>query len=156
MTKNGGRIWPYLTGRTLWWTPGGGTGAFLNAIPMRGDMRMETWAMRISVQRRLGLPLDVACQAVSVGKKTRNKKTHDEFGDAAVNVPDIRQIRAFLVLRYISPVVTSRLAVRPWMVRRSSASSVENHPTPVTGSERAQPQEVPNRANSARLAAPLA
>ena len=31
-----------------------------------------------------------------------------------------------------------------------------NHPTPVTGSERAQPQEVPNRANSARLAAPLA
>jgi len=75
MTKNGGRIWPYLTGRTLWWTPGGGTGAFLNAIPMRGDMRMETWAMRISVQRRLGLPLDVACQAVSVGKKTRNKKT---------------------------------------------------------------------------------
>ena len=31
-----------------------------------------------------------------------------------------------------------------------------NHPTPVTGSESAQPQEVPNRANSARLAAPLA
>ena len=31
-----------------------------------------------------------------------------------------------------------------------------NHPTPVTESERAQPQEVPNRANSARLAAPLA
>ena len=31
-----------------------------------------------------------------------------------------------------------------------------DHPTPVTGSERAQPQEVPNRANSARLAAPLA
>ena len=39
------------------------------------------------MQRRLGLPLDVACQAVSVGKKTRNKKYHDEFGDAAVNVP---------------------------------------------------------------------
>ena len=49
-----------------------GAGAFLNAIPMRDDMRMETWAMRISVQRRLGLPLDVACQAVSVGKKTQN------------------------------------------------------------------------------------
>ena len=31
-----------------------------------------------------------------------------------------------------------------------------DHPTPVTESERAQPQEVPNRANSARLAAPLA
>ena len=64
-----------------------GAGAFLNAIPMRDDMRMETWAMRLSVQRRLGLPLDVACQAAAAGKKTRNKKTHDEFGDAAVNVP---------------------------------------------------------------------
>ena len=56
-----------------------GAGAFLNAIPMRDDMRMETWAMRISVQRRLGLPLDVACQAAAAGKKTRNKKYHDEF-----------------------------------------------------------------------------
>ena len=54
-----------------------GAGAFLNAIPMRDDMRMETWAMRLSVQRRLGLPLDVACQAVSVGKRTRNKKYED-------------------------------------------------------------------------------
>ena len=43
--------------------------------------------MRLSVQRRLGLPLDVACQAAAAGKKTRNKKIHDEFGDAAVNVP---------------------------------------------------------------------
>ena len=41
-----------------------GAGAFLNAIPMRDDMKIETWAMRITVQRRLGLPLDVACQAV--------------------------------------------------------------------------------------------
>ena len=65
-----------------------GAGAFLNAsIPMRDDMRMETWAMRISVQRRLGLPLDVACQAAAAGKKTRNGKTHDELGDAGVNVP---------------------------------------------------------------------
>ena len=43
--------------------------------------------MRLSVQRRLGLPLDVACQAAAAGKKTRNGKTHDELGDAAVNVP---------------------------------------------------------------------
>ena len=64
-----------------------GAGAFLNAIPMRDDMRMETWAMRLTVQRRLGLPLDVACQAAAAGKKTRNGKTHDELGDAAVNVP---------------------------------------------------------------------
>ena len=67
--------------------PQDGAGAFLNAIPMRDDMRMETWAMRLSVQRRLGLPLDVACQAAAAGKKTRNGKTHDEYGDAAVNVP---------------------------------------------------------------------
>ena len=30
--------------------------------------------MRLSVQRRLGLPLDVACQAAAAGKKTRKKK----------------------------------------------------------------------------------
>ena len=36
---------------------------------MRDDMKMDTWAMRITVQRRLGLPLDVACQAVEAGKK---------------------------------------------------------------------------------------
>jgi len=38
---------------------------------------------------------------------------------------DIRQLRVFLVLRYISPLATSRSAVRPWMVRWSSASSIE-------------------------------
>ena len=36
-----------------------------------------------------------------------------------------RQIRVFLVLRYISPLTTSRSTVRPWMVRWSSASSIE-------------------------------
>ena len=35
------------------------------------------------------------------------------------------QIRVFLVLRYISPLATSRSAVRPWMVRWSSPSSIE-------------------------------
>ena len=38
---------------------------------------------------------------------------------------DNRQIRVFLVLRYISPLTTSRSTVRPWMVRWSSASSIE-------------------------------
>ena len=38
---------------------------------------------------------------------------------------DNRQIRVFLVLRYISPLATSRSAVRPWMVRWSSPSSIE-------------------------------
>ena len=64
-----------------------GAGAFLNAIPMRDDMKMETWAMRITVQRRLGLPLDVACQAVEAGKKSPNGKPHEELGDAAMVNP---------------------------------------------------------------------
>ncbi|EOD31918.1 hypothetical protein EMIHUDRAFT_231148 [Emiliania huxleyi CCMP1516] len=64
-----------------------GAGAFLNAIPMRDDMKMETWAMRITVQRRLGLPLDVACQAVEAGKKAPNGKPHEELGDAAMVNP---------------------------------------------------------------------
>lgn len=40
---------------------------------------------------------------------------------AISDICDIRQIRVFLVLRYISPLATSRPAVRPWMVRSSSA-----------------------------------
>ena len=40
---------------------------------------------------------------------------------ARSDICDIRQIRVFLVLRYISPLATSRPAVRPWMVRSSSA-----------------------------------
>ncbi|EOD38865.1 hypothetical protein EMIHUDRAFT_251615 [Emiliania huxleyi CCMP1516] len=35
-------------------------GAFLNAVPSRRDFRISTWALRIAVQRRLGLPLDEA------------------------------------------------------------------------------------------------
>ncbi|EOD04580.1 Hypothetical protein EMIHUDRAFT_221093 [Emiliania huxleyi CCMP1516] len=43
--------------------------------------------MRITVQRRLGLPLDVACQAVEAGKKAPNGKLHEELGDAAMVNP---------------------------------------------------------------------
>ena len=43
--------------------------------------------MRITVQRRLGLPLDVACQAVEAGKKAPNGKPHEELGDAAMVNP---------------------------------------------------------------------
>ncbi|EOD20482.1 hypothetical protein EMIHUDRAFT_208355 [Emiliania huxleyi CCMP1516] len=60
-----------------------------NAIPMRDDMKMETWAVRITVQRRLGLPLDVACQAVEAGKKAPSGKPHEELGHAAMgNIAD--------------------------------------------------------------------
>ena len=46
-------------------------------------------------------------------------------GKETVECFDNRQIRVFLVLRYISPLATSRSAVRPGMVRWSSASSIE-------------------------------
>ena len=64
-----------------------GAGAFLNAIPMRDDMKMESWAMRVTVQRRLGLPLDVACQAVEAGKRAPSGQLHDVLGDAAMVNP---------------------------------------------------------------------
>ena len=64
-----------------------GAGAFLNAIPMRDDMKMESWAMRVTVQRRLGLPLDVACQAAEAGKRAPNGQLHDILGDAAMVNP---------------------------------------------------------------------
>ena len=37
---------------------------------MRDDMKMESWAMRVTVQRRLGLPLDVACQAAEAAAQS--------------------------------------------------------------------------------------
>jgi len=39
---------------------------------MRDDMKMESWVMRVTVQRRLGLPLDVACQAAEVAGTSIN------------------------------------------------------------------------------------
>ena len=35
-------------------------GAFLNAVPMRKPFRIPTWALRIILQRRLGLALSAA------------------------------------------------------------------------------------------------
>ena len=54
---------------------------------MRDDMKMESWAMRVTVQRRLGLPLDVACQAVEAGKRAPSGQLHDVLGDAAMVNP---------------------------------------------------------------------
>ena len=47
------------------------------------------------------------------------------LGEPDLTFCDNRQIRVFLVLRYISPLTTSRSTVRPWMVRWSSPSSIE-------------------------------
>ena len=43
--------------------------------------------MRVTVQRRLGLPLDVACQAVEAGKRAPSGQLHDVLGDAAMVNP---------------------------------------------------------------------
>ena len=58
-------------------------GDFLNAVPKRAVFRINTWALRIAVQRRLGLPLTAA----AVGGEGRSKHGHvfDMMGDLAAN-----------------------------------------------------------------------
>ena len=58
-------------------------GAFLNAVPMRKPFRIPTWALRIAVQRRLGLALSAATgtDALDAGGRP-----HDALGDAAQNI----------------------------------------------------------------------
>jgi hypothetical protein len=56
-------------------------GAFLNAVPMHKQFRVPTWAMRIQVQRRLGLPITAAA-----GRQTSSRgKQLDPHGDMAQN-----------------------------------------------------------------------
>ena len=58
-------------------------GDFLNAVPRRAWFRVNTWVMRISVQRRLGLPLTAA--ELGSGGETRHGHVHDVMGDNALN-----------------------------------------------------------------------
>ena len=61
-------------------------GDVFNAVPMRRDFRVPTWAMRIIVQRRLGLPLD---EALASGEPTRTAcggRVQDPMGDSASNI----------------------------------------------------------------------
>ena len=52
---------------------------------MRAAYHMDTWAMRIAVQRRLGLPVDAAL-AANVGHSLNFKgKVQDAMGDQAIN-----------------------------------------------------------------------
>ena len=57
-------------------------GAFLNAIPMAGGYRMPTWAMRLQVQRRLGLPITIGCDG---SRRSKHGKLFDVYGDVAQN-----------------------------------------------------------------------
>ena len=57
-------------------------GAFLNAVPSHRVFRINTWAMRILVQRRLGLPL--AARPVP-GLLSKHGCEFDVMGDMATN-----------------------------------------------------------------------
>ena len=56
-------------------------GDFLNAVPARLPFRMPSWAMRIAVQRRLGLPLG---EAAGAGALLAGERV-DPLGDVAQN-----------------------------------------------------------------------
>ena len=58
-------------------------GAWLNAVPAAcASFRVHTWAMRLLVQRRLGLPLAAAPPA---GALSRHGHEFDVMGDMATN-----------------------------------------------------------------------
>ena len=61
-------------------------GDVLNAVPMRHDFRVPTWAMRIIVQRRLGLPLDEALASGEPTCTARGGRVQDPMGDSASNI----------------------------------------------------------------------
>ena len=92
-------------------------GDFLNAVPARAAFRINTWAMRIAVQRRLGLPLTAA--AVS-GEEGRSRHGHvfDLMGDMATNDGHAGcQTRHYVVLtelvRVLRTVWGSRVEYEP-------------------------------------------
>ena len=58
-------------------------GAFLNAVPKYEAFRLPSWAMRIAVQRRLGLPLLASAAAGEIFSK--HGRRYDELGDVAQN-----------------------------------------------------------------------
>ena len=57
-------------------------GAWLNAVPKFDVFKINSWAMRILVQRRLGLPLTAT--AVE-GKVSKHGRVFDVMGDLATN-----------------------------------------------------------------------
>ena len=61
-------------------------GDVLNAIPMRSEFRVPSWAMRVIVQRRLGLPLDECLARGAPTCTARGGKVQDPMGDAASNI----------------------------------------------------------------------
>ena len=71
--------------------------AFLNAVPRTKEFQVPTWALRIAVQRRLGLPLTAAQYAST--QASRHGKQFDALGDVAQNDGEQgHQTRHYLVL----------------------------------------------------------
>ena len=58
-------------------------GVFLNAVPKYEPFRMQSWAMRIAVQKRLGLPLLAA--AAAGDHRSKSGRVFDAYGDVAQN-----------------------------------------------------------------------
>jgi len=58
-------------------------GTFLNAVPKHKPFRLPTWAPRLCVQRRLGLPLLAAAAAADGARRSRSGKLFDVLGDVA-------------------------------------------------------------------------
>ena len=50
-------------------------GDVLNAIPMRSEFRVPSWAMRVIVQRRLGLPLEGSGALGPAGAHTKDRRS---------------------------------------------------------------------------------
>ena len=81
-------------------------GAYLNAVPKFDPFRLHTWAMRIAVQRRLGLPLTAA--ATAHGGLSRHGMVFDNLGDVAQNDGEAgHSTRHSLVLQALVKVLKS-------------------------------------------------
>ena len=75
-------------------------GTFLNAVPKLKGFRMPTWALRLQMQRRLGLPLLAATAAA--GRRSRHGRLFDSLGDvAAADGESGHQTRHFLINKAI-------------------------------------------------------
>ena len=68
-------------------------GTFLNAVPKYKPFRMPTWALRLCLQRRLGLPLLVAAAAAGGGRRSRSGHMFDALGATSRSPTGRRGIR---------------------------------------------------------------
>ena len=90
-------------------------GDFLNAVPKHAPYRLSTWAMRLVLRRRLGLPVAL----VDERRRSKHGKEFDELGDVAQNDgTQGHQTRHFLLLQAL---VDAARSVWGGVVRREPA-----------------------------------